>query len=55
MILDNEDQRTLILEALLLASYPGSAVKIAAQTMEAVEKALVKVPDVVGRDGQPEA
>jgi hypothetical protein len=50
MILDNEEQRQMILEALMAVAYPGATVKLAAATIEAVETALVKASDVVEKD-----
>jgi hypothetical protein len=41
MIIDKEAHRKLLLELLNAAAYPGDKVKIAAEVMEAVEKATI--------------
>lgn len=45
MTFDNEEQKAMILEALMAVSYPGNAVKRAALVIQAVEDGEVKEPD----------
>lgn len=51
MTFDSEEQKKLILEALMGVSYPGPVARLAVQTMDAVEKGEVVKPEA---DGKPE-